>query len=192
MKKLIAPIIGLVLLASVADPSLAFQEYPSIEIMPYAGYLLYDSDMDTYSSNLTYGMRIDLRTMALVGFQFNYALSASSADFPNSHFGKDDYVERIQLNLTRDLLLTRGVFISGYGGIGSFNRRTAQYYENDFSIQAGLSARRNIRDFLYLRADAGWTGAFLHDTDPNAMFGDGSTLTHHFEAALSFSFLFDN
>lgn len=192
MKKLCASLFSIALLLLVAGPSLAFMEYPSLEVTPYVGYLAYDSGMTTYNSNLTYGVRLDLRIMAAFGFQFNYALSAMNEGFPGMHFGNDDYVERVQLSLTRDLTLIRGVFFTGYAGLGSFNRHTAEVYANDFCMQAGIFGRRNIFDYLYIRGDIGWTGAFLKDYDPSAQFGAERTLTNHFEASLSLSFLLDN
>ncbi|MBM4117076.1 hypothetical protein FJ251_04920 [bacterium] len=190
MKRLVASLCAALLLALV-KPALAFQEYPSLEVAPYAGYLLYDGDLTTYTSNLALGLRLDLRTFALLGFQFHYARSASTADFPGVAFGEDDYVERIQLNLTRDLLLSGGVFVSGYAGVGSFNRYTKAIYNNDPSVQAGLGFRRNLVGPFYLRGDLGWTGAFLKDRDPDSPFAERS-LTHHLDAALTFSVLFDN
>ncbi len=191
MTKLFALLCGLVLIAGLAGPGFAFQEYPSLEISPYVGYLAYDSQMTDYASNLAYGIRLDLRTTSLVGFQFHYALSASAGDFPGQPFGQDEYVERIQLNLTRDLFLVSGLFISTYIGGGSFNRHLADLYDTDPSVQAGISARRNLWSDLYLRADFGWTGAFLQDHDSEAQFAE-RTMTSHYDASLTFSFLLDN
>lgn len=191
MKKLAVMLCGFALIASVAAPSLAFQEYPSFEISPYVGYVAYDSGMTSYMSNLAFGFRLDLRTMAALGFQFHYARSSSSADFPGLPLGEDDYVERIQINFTRDLLLRSGIFFSGYVGVGSFNRHSATLYDNDPSLQAGLGFRRNIVGPLYLRGDLGWTGAFLQDHAEGSLFHE-RTLTHHLDAAFTFSVLLDN
>ena len=191
MRTLAASLCGLVLLAAVASPGLAFQEYPSLEVAPYVGFVFYDGNMTDYQSNLALGLRLDLRTMAAVGFQFHYARSASTADLPGFPFGEDNYVERIQLNLTRDLLLSRGIFFYGFGGVGSFNRHTAALYTNDPTVQAGLGFRRNIVGPLYVRGDMGWTGAFLKDPGADDRYHE-RTLTHHFDGALTFSVLFDN
>lgn len=191
MNRLVASLCAALLLVALAVPALAFQEYPSLEVAPYVGYLIYDGELDTYMSNLALGLRLDLRTFAMLGFQFHYARSASTADFPGVAFGEDDYVERIQLNLTRDLLLSGGVFVYGFAGVGSFNRYTAAIYTNDPSVQAGLGFRRNLVGPLYLRGDAGWTGAFLKDPAADAPFAE-RTLTHHLDAALTLSVLFDN
>lgn len=191
MNKFAVLISGLALLAALSGTARAFQEYPSLEVAPYVGYLLYDSELAEYESNLSFGLRVDLRTFAMLGFQFHYARTASTADFPGQPFGADDHVDRVQLNLTRDLTLTRGFFIYGYGGVGSFSRTVGDFYEHDWSLQAGLGVRRNLIDKLYLRADGGWTGAWLSDDDPAGRFAD-TTLTHHFEAALTLSVLFDN
>ena len=191
MKKLASLLCGLLLLAGLSGSGQAFQEYPSLELTPYVGYLLYDGDLSTYQSNLAFGVRLDLRTMAALGFQFNYARCAMAGDFPSQPFGQDEYVELVHLNLTRDLFLARGVYVSGYAGLGSFNRRTEAEYDTDPSIQAGLEARRNLFDMLYLRTSVGWIGAFLKDHDPEAQFAE-RTLTHHFGFAVTVSFLFDN
>jgi hypothetical protein len=191
MKKLATLICALCLLAGLSGSGQAFQEYPSIEIVPYVGYLLYDSELTSYMSNLNYGFRVDLRTTPLLGFQFNYSRASMKGDFPGQPFGKNYYIERVQLNLTRDLVLYRGVFFSGFAGIGSFNRHTSTVYDNDFSVQGGLSARRNLFDWLYLRGDAGWTGAWLKDYGDDAQFSD-RTLTNHFDFALTLSVLLDN
>lgn len=192
MKQLAAPLCALCLLAGATGTALAFQEYPSLEVTPYVGYLLYDSELIDYQSNLAYGIRLDLRTMAALGFQFHYSRSTNTAELPGQPFvDTDDYVERIQLNLTRDLFIVRGTFIAAYAGGGTFNRRYQGVYTNDYSVQAGMLARRNLFDWLYLRADAGWTGAFIKDPEPDDPYYD-RTLTHHFEGALTLSVLFDN
>jgi len=192
MKLLAASLCALCLLAGATGTALAFQEYPSLEVAPYVGYLLYDSEMVNYQSNLAYGIRLDLRTMAALGFQFHYSRTTATADLPGQPFvDADNFVERIQLNLTRDLFILRGTFIGLYAGGGTFNRRFEGIYTNDYSAQAGLTARRNLFDWLYLRADAGWTGAFLKDPDPADPYYE-RTLTHHFEGALTLSFLLDN
>jgi hypothetical protein len=191
MRSLAASLCALVLLAAMATPGLAFQEYPSLEVTPYVGYLVYDGGMTDYMSNLALGVRLDLRTIAAVGFQFHYARTTSSAGFPSLALTDDAYVERIQLNLTRDLLLSRGVFFFGSVGVGSFNRHTTELYDNDPSVQAGLGFRRNLVGPLYLRGDVGWTGAFLQDHAEDAPFHE-RTLTHHLDGALTFSLLFDN
>jgi hypothetical protein len=191
MRSLAASLCALVLIATAATPGLAFQEYPSLEVTPYLGYIIYDGEMTNYMSNLAVGLRLDLRTIAALGFQFHYARSASRADFPGVAFGEDDYVERVQLNLTRDLLLSRGIFFFGSLGVGSFNRHSAELYDNDPSVQAGLGFRRNLVGPLYLRGDVGWTGAFLQDHAEDAPFHE-RTLTHHLDGALTFSLLFDN
>ena len=191
MRTLAASLCGLALLAAVASPGFAFQEYPSLEVAPYVGYLLYDSNLTHYSSNLDFGVRLDLRTMEMLGFQFNYAISGSTVGFPGIPFGKNSYVERIQFNLTRDLVLSRGIFFYGFAGLGTFVRHTTAVYNSDPSVQAGLGFRRNIVGPLYVRGDVGWTGAFLKDSDPADPYYD-RTLTHHFDGALTLSVLFDN
>ncbi len=191
MKKLAVLFCGITLLVAMASPGLAFQEYPSLEIAPYVGYLAYDGNMTSYMSNLAYGMRLDLRTMAALGFQFHYSRTTTTADLPGVPFGADEYVERIQLNFTRDVMLTTGMFISGYAGVGSFNRHTPIEYNNDPSVQAGLAFRRNIVGPFYFRGDMGWTGAFLKDHDEGATYYE-RTLTHHLEAAITISVLLDN
>ncbi len=180
MKKLAVLICGIALFTLAATPGFAFQEYPSLEIAPYVGYIVYDGDMTEYMSNLAYGFRVDLRTMAALGFQFHYARSTREDDLPSFPFGTDDYVERIQLNFTRDTLLSKGIFFSSYLGVGSFNRHGVDVYYNDPTLQAGVAFRRNLVGPLYLRGDLGWTGAFLDE------------LTHHLDAALTFSLLLDN
>ena len=191
MKKFLALCVGLALLGGQAAPSLGFQEYPSLEIAPYVGYIQYDGDIPHYVSNLVYGFRADLRTIPKIGFQFHYASSASTGSFPSQPFGLDEYVQRIQLNVTRDFYLTSGWLFGGFGGIGRFVRQQGDLYDTDFSLQAGFLGRRNLWGPLYMRADVGWTGAFLKDHDPESAFGDRS-LTHNFEAALTLSFLLDN
>lgn len=191
MKKLAVLSCAALLVAALAAPGLAFQEYPSLEIAPYVGYVAYDGDMTSYMSNLNFGFRVDLRTIAALGFQFNYSRSKILGDFPGQPFGKDDYIERVQLNFTRDLRLQSGIYFYGFAGVGSFNRHSAALYDNDPSVQAGLGFRRNLFGPLYLRGDIGWTGAFLKDYDPDGAYGD-RTLTHHLDGALTLSFLFDN
>ncbi len=191
MKKFLALCAGIVLLAGLTGPAAGFQEYPSLEFAPYVGYIKYDGALPDYNANLAYGFRADLRTMAAIGFQFHYAASSTTSSFPSQPFGQDDYVQRIQLNLTRDLHLMSGVQLSVYGGVGRFARHQGEFYDTDFSLQAGVSGRRNLWGPLYLRGDLGWTGAFLEDYDTDAAFAE-RTLTNNYDAALTLSFLFDN
>ena len=99
--------------------------------------------------------------------------------------------ERWKTRLAVFSLIVAALLIGLYAGGGTFNRRFEGVYTNDYSAQAGMTARRNLFDWLYLRADAGWTGAFLKDPDPADPYYE-RTLTHHFEGALTFSFLLDN
>ena len=191
MQKLLALSLGLALLGATAAPVVAFQEYPSIEFAPYVGFIQYDGSIPDYQTNLAWGFRMDLRTVSTFGFQFHYAISSSTGSLGSLPLGKDDYVQRIQLNLTRDLFLRSGVQFSGCAGLGRFARHSAELYDTDFSLQAGVSGRRNLWGVLYLRGDVGWTGAFLQDFDSAAVFAD-RTLTHNFDATLTLSFLFDN
>lgn len=191
MKKLAVLFCGITLLVAMASPGLAFQEYPSLEIAPYVGFIAYDGNMSSYMSNLAYGFRLDLRTMAALGFQFHYSRSTSIDDLPGVPFGNDEYVERIQLNFTRDIVLTTGTFFSGYVGVGSFNRHTALKYDNDPSVQAGVEFRRNLVGPFYFRGDLGWTGAFLKDYAEGDPYYE-RTLTHHLDAAITISVLLDN
>ncbi len=191
MKKLAALLCGIVLFTLAATPGFAFQEYPSLEIAPYVGYIAYDGDMTDYMSNLAYGIRLDLRTMAALGFQFHYARSTRDDDLPGVPFGSDEYIERVQLNFTRDVMLSGGIFFSGYAGVGSFNRHSPELYDTDPTLQAGMAFRRNLVGPFYLRGDLGWTGAFLKDHAAGSTFEE-RTLTHHLDAALTFSVLLDN
>ena len=122
--------------------------------------------------------------VAVAGFQIDMGcptLSASECDDPNS----DWYV----WVTTPSLIAERGTYLSGdpmSHGPGHW-----ELYDTDFSVQAGVGARRNIFDRLYVRGDIGYTGAFLKDHDPESTFGE-RTLTNHFDFSLTFSLLFDN
>jgi len=190
MKSTVAILAGLLTLAVLAVPASAFQELPSLELSPYIGFLKYDSAME-YDNTLAYGVRADLRFMPYFGLQFHMARSAMRDGLLGFPFGADDYVNRIQLNLTRDLMPVGGFFVHVFAGVGSFNRYETDIYRSGSSVQAGVGARRNLFDELYLRGDCGWTVAWLKDENADDAFYE-ETLTHHLELSLSVSYLLDN
>ena len=58
-------------------------------------------------------------------------------------------------------------------------------------MQAGVGARRNLFDDLYLRGDLGWTGAWMKDDNEGDPFHE-KTLTNHYELSICLSYLLDN
>jgi len=189
MKMKIAAVSALLILASVGAAS-AFEELPSLELAPYLGLLKYDAALG-YDNSLAYGMRMDLRFIPYLGLQFHYARSTAHDGFTGFPFGADAYVSRAQMNLSYDLFPLGGFFIDMLAGVGSFNRHMDGEFKSSMSVQLGLGARRNLFGDLYLRGDAGWTGAWLHDSDAGSPFHE-KTLTHNLDLSLTLSYLLDN
>jgi len=189
MKMKVAAAAAFLILVS-AGGALAFQELPSLELAPYLGIIKYAGDLE-YDASLAYGMRADLRFIPYFGLQFHYARSTVHDGFTGFPFGSDEYVSRAQANLTYDLLPMSGFFVHLFAGVGSFGRHMDGEFKSSNSLQAGIGARRNLFDDLYLRGDAGWTGAWIQDSDPESIFHE-STLTHHLDLSITVSYLLDN
>ena len=154
MRSLAASLCALALLAIAATPGLAFQEYPSLELTPYLGYTIYDGEHDhLHEQSRRWACAWICARSRRSAFSSTTRARRAGRTSPSAGFGEDDYVERVAAQPDARSAAQRGIFVFGSLGVGSFNRHSAELYDNDPSVQAGLGFRRNLVGPLYLRGE---------------------------------------